>query len=718
MTSRNSSFNLGDLIKHTVKRNAWAIALSILIFMCTLPLSVATIIENKRKYSHEDEAEYSERISQAVADCFGLDNVSVIMVMIAIAVIVAVALFRYLHIRKQVDFYHSIPVKRQTLFASLFISGFIIVIPAYFLGLGVAGAIASVNGYAFATMATLQAILTNIIFFALIYAITVLCVIACGNTIVSLLLTGWSMFVFSGIYLILVYLKGMFFATYSPNQAEAELCIYLSPIVKYMSLSPAVTGRIENAELVKTLAVALGLFVVVTIIASLVFRIRASEKAGSAIAFDKLKAPVKFVCTGVMATFIAIFFIEIGSENWLVFGLLVGGILTHMLMEMIYSLDFKAGIKNLKSLLIFAILFGAFIGCFKMDILGFDKYIPETNEVQSVDISAYGSLDVNLDYCNYSGEFANLSDGKIIQNVLDVAQIGVNSLDSNSENEKKGYIQIKYVLNNGKEVRRKYEIPLEICEENDVDSKLREILYSAEYQQKFNEVFNVDQLLQSTTYKNEQLEMDDLCLTIDTLKSYSDSTVYYSYIKDTAHINEILNSLKNESLSVSQEKVASSVPTVRIKLEYLSDYYTFGTNYITVFPFYTETIALIEKYSDAETVKLTSDDIDRIVVSSYVTSEDVEIFVEAENAILASTYDTASGSAYYTITDKTEIDMFLENATTSVFFNYFSGEMAQLTENEDIEVEIRAFSNDGSDFRLAYSEDNVPTEVIGKYILK
>ena len=142
MTSKSLFFKL---LRENVKRRAWAIALAVLGFFFSLPINLALTMENAIKtkfwrYNDYEQLIFAEGISEAeklakileiktqiVLDSVKFGNGLIAFLMIVAAVVIGVSSFSYLHNRRKVDFYHSIPVRREILFAVQYVGGFLIV---------------------------------------------------------------------------------------------------------------------------------------------------------------------------------------------------------------------------------------------------------------------------------------------------------------------------------------------------------------------------------------------------------------------------------------------------------------------------------------------------------------------------------------------------------------------------------------------------------------
>ena len=122
------------------------------------------------------------------------------------------------------------------------------------------------------------------------------------------------------------------------------------------------------------------------VLAYILYLKRPSEASGLPVIFAWLRQPLKWVVMFIAATVGAYAFLQVGGKGFMIFGLLLFIALTQMTAEVIYNKDFKAIGRNLKSTLVFAVLFLALIGSLYYDVWGYDRYVPPAKDVQSVQI--------------------------------------------------------------------------------------------------------------------------------------------------------------------------------------------------------------------------------------------------------------------------------------------------------------------------------------------
>ena len=220
MTSGSLYFKL---LKEDFRRRLWAVALVFLAFFFTLPIGLALNMENAANsnyYRYNDyepfiqdgtmtDLQYKARLlelkTEVVLNGVEYGNGMIAFLMITAAVVIGVSSFAYLHNKKKVDFYHSIPVRREALFGAQFSGGIFMVGAAYGFNLllltGVALSYGVPAGRILGAMAGGWAL--NMLYYALMYSVAVAAMMMTGNIVVGVLGTGVFFFFLPGVMMLL-----------------------------------------------------------------------------------------------------------------------------------------------------------------------------------------------------------------------------------------------------------------------------------------------------------------------------------------------------------------------------------------------------------------------------------------------------------------------------------------------------------------------------------
>lgn len=698
MMSRNSCSK--GLVRDSMKRNLWAIVLSTVGFFMAQLLPVLmtaqrSLVHHKQdlvNMSAADAASGWEGYVEGVAQMLGGQNPFTKLAVIILAVTCGISMFAYLHNRRKVDFYHSLPISRSRLFTVDYATGALCALVPYLVLHLLSIVCACAMGFGEAVDASLVGVMAaNVIFFFLLYALSALTTIFCGNTIITLLLGLW---VFFGPMLVKVLwngLMGIFFTTYYSADSLVGWVVgnRLCPVLHYFGVNGtkyttsgfsvyAYTGTPYGNELPSAVGLLVGYAiaaVVITAVALVLFRIRKSERAGTALAFKPAKLPLKVIISAVMGVALAELFYLIAdsSKLWFWVGLVLGTMLFHCVVEIIYAFDFRAIFrKPIHLAVILAVLVGGLL-TMQADVFGYDKWLPDEGSIEAV------SIDYNMGY-----EVSRfLSEPENIAAVRQLAAIGVEHMDDMDDNN--GYLVAAFRMKNGSVKARGYSLPYS----DEVTQLKNEVYQSAEYKKASWTLFNLDEVQEG--YHR-------------TLAFYTNGDGYdcIGTLANEQQVNDIIETLKSEALS----HTADAMPVMRIEFAQEgsnaamnSDYY--GEGGVCVTEKDVKTLALIKQYAGVEPKALSSKDVQSVMLNIYLPEKDCWQGVD--------------------VTDKADIDALLKNAVNIDAMNLYGGNMTAYGvvndwNTADIYVNFR--NDDNGDVWTAsvgYIQSQYPTAIVEKY---
>ena len=238
------------------------------------------------------------------------------------AVVGGMGVFAYLHGSRETDLFHSLPITRQKLFLTDYCIVPLIVILSY-AAINLLGIITAAGmglGDVLSAPLILFGMAQSIILFLLVYSVAVLGTILCGNRIISALFLLWLYFSPS-VWLALIDSYFQTLRTYVSQMWIQQLAVKLSPIIYFFYRQGTEDNLMytlrniwqDNAaepadwagQLIKASCPALfGCFLAFLLISALCFLLftwRRSEAAGNALAFERIKLPVKVYMTVMIA---------------------------------------------------------------------------------------------------------------------------------------------------------------------------------------------------------------------------------------------------------------------------------------------------------------------------------------------------------------------------------------------------------------------------------
>jgi ABC-2 type transport system permease protein len=692
MTSKNLFSNL---LKEDLKRRLWTIALSVLLFFIALPIFSALSIGEEGTYNTYDNI--IGRLTQSVA----ANNPFLILITIVGAVVCGLSSFYYLHSKKKVDLYHSIPVKREKLFAVNFINGIFIYLVPYVINLLLTFLIIQVNGYMSYELFKIAIISVgiNFVFYTLIYTLAVIAVMLTGNIVISFFGIG----VFLSYGPIIMFVKEIYFTEflkhYPSTISEWDLFTFLSPIGSYLHLANVQFGYSYRSN-VAIFQEGLGMGILKTIITILLFITfalflfvkRPSEAAGKAMSFWISKPIIKFLLVVPLTLLGGIIFKQIannsGSIGWFLFGLVFTFIIISAIIEIMFNFDIRTAFRHKRHLLLCAIVVAITSSVFQLDVFKYDSYLPSKDKIDYMSVHLYG-VDNKGNYINLEGDSPGLYINPLDYHLNNVklsdfnaayalAKIGIEDETevSNTGNSTFTY-SVKYVLKSGKEISRKYELK---SKEN---MELLSAIYdNKEYKEVHYQIFNFNptDIVEVSCYS--QKSSKDL-----TLNENEKQELLTIYQKEVSAFK--LADLNNEQL----------VTTIRF--QFMNNQ---NVDY-EVYSNFTETMEFIKNHGFNDFNNFTTDNVKEIVVNYYSPYQQKE----------GINYDKENIKIY---TDKKEIEELLLNIVDQ---NLYLSNFSVMDKEEYFDIHISTISDAYGNYTGSsyfFRKDRVPDFVKEDFEIK
>ncbi len=466
MTLRNSFFSL---MKQDLRQRLWTIVLAAIVFCLPVPIYIAMRISGAVGYGTASMETFARRLAAPMI----AGSPWMVLVTIVGATICVLTGFGYLFSKKKVDFFHALPVKRETQFAIRYINGVLIYLVPYLAMIIVSILIMTFMGVMRPIVFTvvMRGFAVHLLGYLTIYTTLVLGVIFVGNVVVFFAVSGW---MFGLTPMALFFYNSFeveFFHTYS-HMADAltermHTLRFLSPGYFYVT---AIGGE---RSLAPVLWQQLAFTVVLIALALLLYRKRASEGAGKAIAFSALRPVIRCSMELMAGALVGMFFYGMADEysnvSWMIFGALLGVVLSHMLIQSVFYFDIRECFAGKWSMAACGIVAIAFVLIMRYDVFGYDTYLPKKEKIASVaiDMAAFDNyrdgylFDDRTIAWRDEAEIMKLTDMEDVYPYLK-AVIRDNEYYWDRREEGKslsGYtpVTVAYRLKNGKEVYRDYQ---------------------------------------------------------------------------------------------------------------------------------------------------------------------------------------------------------------------------------------------------------------------
>lgn len=406
------------------------------------------------------------------------------------AVLLAVSGFRYLHSKREIDFYHSLPMKRRVHLYMIMTNDLLIFAVYLILLLCLQCVITAVAG-AFSPVFAVNMVSSFVCYlavFAATYVTMALAMVLTGQTFVGLLgfgaITAYMPLVIHDLY---PCLASVFFKTYCVDTEWGKALTYISPLSLAGKLLIDYSVWTWRAHVIAFVLICIWT-AVITAAVFVLFEKRPSETAGKAMAFPKANGVFRILLVVPMSVYVGIYLYSASFSSvrgWIIAGVLIGGFLFHGVIECIYRFDIR-GFLACKKQMVLSVAAALFIvGLFWADASGYDAYLPEKEETDAVLIDEGFIYDEGF----WGKERKGIS-GEAKDEVLDILADIVEENDKNHEvyyendytpdytASDYSLYTIRYRLKNGREKRRSY-----ILDPGLKDRLMSQVFSSKEYRE-------------------------------------------------------------------------------------------------------------------------------------------------------------------------------------------------------------------------------------------
>lgn len=402
-------------------------------------------------------------------------GVDVVYISMVVGVLSAMAMFNYLYSTKSCGMMNMLPIRRETMFLTAFLTGLMPLLAADVLVMLITGLF---YGGRLVYCKTLllwlaMAVMGNISF----YGFAVFCAVLTGNLVVLPVL-----------YLVLNltvyvaeravrYLLGAF--VYGMNASSCTLLV-LSPIMELLnSLAVMPVNYIDADGMVQAVANAyrvnglgvLGIYcaagLVCAALALLIYRRRQMERATDVVAVPVLKPVFKYCMTfgtAVVLAYVVYAWLVPGNVSGIAAALLVlalllvGALIGYYAAEMLMRKTLKVFPGKWRGCLVSCLILAVLTMAWEFDLFGYERRIPGADQVESA---------------WFLGNNTELTEPENIQALTQLHQSLVDNKSENESAEERYIVTIRYMLKDGGTLIRRYPIRCDREALNDPDSDIR-----------------------------------------------------------------------------------------------------------------------------------------------------------------------------------------------------------------------------------------------------
>lgn len=450
MKSKISFFNRG--ISQNLLRRFWPLWTAyfcLLLFLLPINLSSQAARINQ---PGPQAVSFEEAVAQMDLSA-AQEGIAVVFISAFVGVIAAMAMFHYLYQSKSCGMINSLPIRRETMFLTAWLTGLIPLLLADLL-------VVLLTALLFCTRGLLH-VSVLLQFFALaamgniaFYGFAVFCAMLTGNLLV----------------LPAVYVVLNFTAAVAENCARGLLATFVfgmaagGSVMQFLSPPVLLMARLSTTWLqpygyrlnglgVLAAYCAVGLFL--SAAALLLYRRRRMETAGDVVAISVLKPVFQYcLCFGTALVFAQVILQTFYRQQarglaaaLLVLGLmLIGAFLGYFAAEMLIQKTLKVFRGRWRGFTVACAVIALFVGVFEFDVTGYEKRVPAPDNVEFVSIWS-------------AGEIAELKGPARIAEAVDLHRAVIADKALCEAEESDCGVTITYRLSDGRALSRSYRLP-------------------------------------------------------------------------------------------------------------------------------------------------------------------------------------------------------------------------------------------------------------------
>lgn len=637
MTSR-SSFLASSKENH--KRRIWVWIISILAQIVLYP-GIMTVYLSRIKSWHENGAYLTEELYKAELQGAARDAVgfqpNALAPITFLGVVIAMQGFLYLHDRKKVDMYHSVPVSAKKRFAVIYTNGILIYLVPNLLCMALALIMAAMQGAL--TGGVLAecglAFLLNLLYFLVVYHTAALAVMLTGNVVITAFAVCVLLFIGYAVTTLGAVMKQSFFDTAS-FFFNHDIEYKFSVVAEYFIRIPELKRMTSFPRIMNTILPLYGkwfLFSLVLFALSyFTYLKRPAETAGKAIAFRAIIPFIKIILSVIGGLFLYDIVDSATYHNLFVaiLCMIVGTLLCCAFMETIFEFDIRAAIKRPVSTGISAVLVAVIFCIYYFDLFGYDAYIPDVEKVESVAVNV-GPYQVYVEWLdeeeciNYVSAEHYYEDNMFLTDVEAVCELARKSqgITDGEDMLDARVICILYRLKSGREVSRRIIVD---CADPTNEELLNRLIGTQEYREGYFQIVK-DEVPFFKLQRRMQIRYMTGAVTSE-IPSGDAARLREAWVKD----------MEEYDFSLARNNRLCGV------LEWsLDDRYTRWE--LPVYESFTNTIAFLKEYNAYYPVNLRAQDIESLEITNYHYDDEL---VYAADAGSAEAILRAGGSRAYT----------------------------------------------------------------------
>jgi len=487
----------------------------------------------------------------------------------------------YLYKTKSVIFYHSMPITREALLVTKFVSGFVCIIIPVIITFIVNLLLNIIIGFqfwvgVFEMFKILCAIILTTLF---IYSVVTFAQILCSNVFALVIVTAFLFLLYPITKLVATGTFSTYMSTYYVN-LTFPLVDYIYPVW--------ITFTKRDLNQLFTLKLAIYLIImpiIIVFVSAIIYSKRKSENTNKFFAFDFVNKFLKYyitVCLGI--GFGTLVRSSIDSNNLIINFVVhtVAIIVIFSILQAIFDKNIKNMFANKKIMLVLTLCVLVFVTIAEVDVFKIDNMVPnieKTNEIY-IDMPV---ISRNTHY--YSSDELKFSERKSIEGAINLIKIG-----KSGKNRYPSRDEGVVVLNLSTPKYQKWGVKRRIIISNDEFDKFLELVFDTkEYK---DQVYGFDNI--------HIPEKSKYGLHIALVKGKDVGTEYFYIKNDEEKTKLLINTLKEEAYKAKYSDIKNQNTKYFIECEYKKERkdggYSYNYRQVPVFESFEKTNEVLDMF--------------------------------------------------------------------------------------------------------------------------
>lgn len=310
---------------------------------------------------------------------------------------------KYVNKKVAVNFYHSLPLRREAHFICSVLPPFVTYLAAFLIGHLVNFAVFTMRvGEAnFAILG--HSILYGVIFFMLIYSITLAGASLAGTGFMRFVSSMYIMFLPLVAFLLFIGMIAIGNPEFNSDYYISDRLISLCPPARFFRLYNLTEHETLSylCPIDKNVTVTAVISIVMLAVSFVLYLWRHSESASQPLIWRAARFVFKYSSMFIGGTLFGLIFRAMfESSGWMIFGIITGSLITFMLVNGIINKSARAIFRGVRGLVVYACVMAAVVIVFYVDALGMFSDTPQPSFVKNVTVSIgnYYNLELGGDF--------------------------------------------------------------------------------------------------------------------------------------------------------------------------------------------------------------------------------------------------------------------------------------------------------------------------------